>query len=329
MPAKKDPYASPSEKVMGLFGLMLFTDRKYSLKQLSTKFNCSKQSVLRMAEQVERSHVVNLKTEVIDGERFYWSEKQPQLKSLKFTPEELQHLAMCRDLVSHLMPVSIQNEIESTLLKAAAFAETAVLPDSGATVGVQFKGRIDYSPFHKVIKDLVAASTEKRICSVIYATNRSSEPKDYLYAPVKLLSYRESLYTHGWLLRTPDDSEPAHEITFAIQRVKGLDVLDETHEFIESPPEPKGFGVIDHEDFRVKVKFDKTVAGYIQERVWSDNQTLKSYKNGNIDLEFTANSWWEVKSWVLSFGGKARIVFPKELREEVKEAAEAILAINA
>jgi len=325
MPAKKDPYASPAEKVMGLFGLMLFTDRKYSLKQLAAKFNCSKQSVLRMAEQVERSHVVNLKTEVIDGERYYWSVKQPQLKSLKFTPEELQHLAMCRDLVSHLMPVSIQNEIESTLLKATAFAETEVLPDFGATVGVQFKGRIDYSPYHEQIKELVVASSEKRFCKVLYETALSPEPKEYLYAPYKLLSYRESLYTHGWLFRDPADAEPAHEITFAIQRIKGLEVLDDVHNVDEIPPEPKGFGVIDHEDFRVKVKFDKSVARYIKERVWSEDQTIKQYKNGNIDLEFTANSWWEVKSWVLSFGRNAKVVLPKLLRDEVLEEAQAIV----
>lgn len=329
MPAKKDPYASPAEKVMGLFGLLLFTDRKYSLKQLAIKFNCSKQSVLRMTEQVERSHVINLKTELVDGERFYWSEKAARKQSLHFTPEELQHLALCRDLVSHLMPEVIRNEIESTLLKATAFAETAILPDSGATCGVQFKGRIDYSPFHGVIKDLVAASAGTRLCKVQYLTNRSPKPKEYLFAPVKLLAYRESLYSHGWLLREPADAEPAHEITFAIQRIKRLDVLGEKHCFTEAPPEPKGFGVMDDQEFRVKVKFDKSVAGYVQERIWSPDQAIKQYKNGKIDLEFTANSWWEVKSWVLSFGGKASVVSPKALRKEVQKDAEAVLVANA
>ncbi|BDQ38757.1 hypothetical protein SYK_31170 [Pseudodesulfovibrio nedwellii] len=329
MPAKKDPYASPAEKVMGLLGLLLFTDRKYSLKQLATKFRCSKQNILRYAEQIERSHVVSLKTEMVEGERYYWSEKKPQLKSLHFTPEELQHLALCRDLVAHLMPVSIQNEIEATLLKATAFAETAILPDFGSFCGVQFKGRIDYSPFHQVIKDIVAASAAKQLCSVQYVTTRSPKAKEYLFAPVKLLAFRESLYTHGWLLREIGDLEPAHEITFAIQRIENLDVLNDAHGFTDEPPEPKGFGVIDHEDFRVKVKFDNSVAGYVQERIWSDDQSIKQYKNGNIDLEFAANSWWEVKSWVLSFGGKAKVVFPKELRSEIKEAAEAILAANS
>lgn len=326
MPAKKDPYASPAEKVVGLFGLLLFTDRKYSLKQLATKFNCSKQSVLRMAEQVERSHVINLKTDMVDGERYYWSEKTVRKQSLHFTPEELQHLALCRDLVAHLMPVPIQNEIESTLLKATAFAETGVLYDSGATCGVLFKGRIDYSPFHGMIKDLVAASADRRLCSVHYATNKTAKPKEYLYAPVKLLAYRESLYTHGWLFRDTNVTEPSHEITFAIQRIKQLDVLADQHQVLALPPEPQAFGVIDADEFRVKVKFDKSVAGYVQERVWSDDQVIKQYKNGNIDLEFTANSWWEVRSWVLSFGSKAKVVFPRELRDEVIEEAQAIVS---
>ncbi|WP_338669724.1 WYL domain-containing protein [Pseudodesulfovibrio methanolicus] len=94
-----------------------------------------------------------------------------------------------------------------------------------------------------------------------------------------------------------------------------------------TPPEPKVFGVMDGEEFRVKVKFGKAVAGYVQERIWSDDQSIRRYKNGNVDLEFSANSWREVRSGVLSFGSNAKVIYPKELRAEVVEEAQTILGM--
>ena len=52
MPKKLDPYASSAQKVLGLYSLLLFTGRSYSLGQLAGLFSCSKQTVLRMMEQI-------------------------------------------------------------------------------------------------------------------------------------------------------------------------------------------------------------------------------------------------------------------------------------
>ena len=51
MPEKKDPYSSPAMKVLRLYILLLFSGRKYSLAELARKFDCSKQTILRMIGQ--------------------------------------------------------------------------------------------------------------------------------------------------------------------------------------------------------------------------------------------------------------------------------------
>lgn len=56
MPAKKDPYASPTEKVVALFGVLLFSVRKHSLSQLADLLRCSKQMVMRAIEHLASTH---------------------------------------------------------------------------------------------------------------------------------------------------------------------------------------------------------------------------------------------------------------------------------
>lgn len=325
MPTKRDAYATPGEKLIGLLWLLLFSERKYSLSQLATKFRCSRPSVLRMIERIERSQVVRVETEIVERQRFYWASRPQMSPRLSFTQNELNDLVLCRDLVRHFMPGEMLEEYDLTMLKAAAFTDAGSLPEPGETCEVQFKGRIDYTPFQGVIADLMAAASQKRLCLLAYQSTPTSEVKSHYYGPVKLLAYRESLYTHGWLFREVDDKRPSHEITFAIQRIRQCRPLDRNHAISEAPPVPRGFGVINGEPFRVKLKFYEPVAGYVQERIWSDDQKLTRFANGNVDLEFTANSWDELRSWVLSFGENVKVLAPKELRDDVVEQAQFLI----
>ena len=77
--------------------------------------------------------------------------------------------------------------------------------------------------------------------------------------------------------------------------------------------------------FRVRVSFSADAAAYVQERTWSEDQTISPTPEGGIILEFTATSWPEVISWVLSFGPEASLLAPEDLREEIKEAVEKML----
>ena len=58
MAKKHNDDASPSEKILGLYGLLLFTGRKYNLSSLADKFDCSKQTILRMVKTIELTHTL-------------------------------------------------------------------------------------------------------------------------------------------------------------------------------------------------------------------------------------------------------------------------------
>ena len=66
----------------------------------------------------------------------------------------------------------------------------------------------------------------------------------------------------------------------------------------------------------------------VGERQWHASQKIRPVgKNGDEGIELTLElgSFEEVKRWVLSWGGHARVLEPKELAVQVKAAAQAIL----
>jgi predicted DNA-binding transcriptional regulator YafY len=109
--------------------------------------------------------------------------------------------------------------------------------------------------------------------------------------------------------------------TFAIQRIRRADILDESFD-----PDPsfdpaaftrKGFGVYHGPVYRVTIDFSPQVAHLIRERRFHVSQQVTEVGNG-ARLKMEAAGLPEIAAWVASFGGQARAVAPKELVEAVR-----------
>jgi predicted DNA-binding transcriptional regulator YafY len=87
------------------------------------------------------------------------------------------------------------------------------------------------------------------------------------------------------------------------------------------------FGVHSGEGkFEVVIRFTPRAADYIREKKWHASQTLRDLKGGGAELRMKLSSLAEVQRWVLSWGGEARVLQPRELVESVQAAAKKILA---
>ena len=58
---------------------------------------------------------------------------------------------------------------------------------------------------------------------------------------------------------------------------------------------------------------------YIRERIWHPSQELEELPDGRVVLRLRAGGFYEIRSWVLSFGAAAEVLEPEELREAVRE----------
>jgi predicted DNA-binding transcriptional regulator YafY len=87
------------------------------------------------------------------------------------------------------------------------------------------------------------------------------------------------------------------------------------------------FGVVSGEgEFEVVIRFDAFAAGYIREKRWHPSQELRELKGGAAELRMKLSSLAEVQRWVLSWGGHAKVIAPKELARSVREAAQQLLS---
>ena len=328
MPPKWDD-ATPSEKLLALFAMLLFNNRAFSLKELTGQscLNTSKASVARLIRQLEHTNVGNVQREKRGRESFYRLERPARVPSISLNADGLYQLALCRDFLAHLLPEKMRAETQSSLSQAVSFlpGDSQGLPPSiGASLS---KGRIDYTPFQKIISSLMKAMHQRRVCQIDYVSAAGRDKKRYAFAPVRLLAYHECLYAEGWRVTERDPVAPVYDdpLRLAVQRFRECRVTARQADALPPLPENRAMGVIQDEPFPVRVRFTAEAATYVAERQWSEDQKVEPQEDGSIILTASMSSAPECLSWLLIFGDQACLLEPEWLVRDLKKTVRAML----
>jgi len=78
-------------------------------------------------------------------------------------------------------------------------------------------------------------------------------------------------------------------------------------------------------NYEVVLRFNARAADYVREKKWHESQQQRELRGGGVELTLRLSGLEEVTRWVLSWGGDAKIVKPRELAEAVREAARRLL----
>jgi len=78
-------------------------------------------------------------------------------------------------------------------------------------------------------------------------------------------------------------------------------------------------------EYDVVLRFNARAADLIREKKWHESQQLRNLKSGGVELRLKLSSLVEIERWVLSWGGDAVVLKPRELSEAVRAAARKIL----
>ncbi len=135
------------------------------------------------------------------------------------------------------------------------------------------------------------------------------------------LALRENL----WYLVAFDPERKALR-TFALPRISRAAVLPES---FQRPPDfsPERFfasalGVLGGTgNFRVVIRFRRTVADRVREREWHESQELRDLPDGRLELTLHLGALPEIESWVLTWGAGAEVLAPPELRARLQTTA--------
>lgn len=196
----------------------------------------------------------------------------------------------------------------------------------------QFADIIQFAPIpkstakrsRKFLTVIQQALAEQRIIEIeYYAPSRQSRSRRKV-EPYRLWFSGRAHYLIGYC-RLRNDVR-----LFAVDRIRSLTLCDAG---FKSPPVTKidalmadSFGVFRGDPVVVGIVFSPRVADYIKETEWHDSQRITLQADGGVLLEMTVAGIEEVKYWILKWGKDAKVAYPPELREAVREEAREILA---
>ena len=320
---KKLSDAKPAEKLLTLYTILLVAARPYSLTELSGMLGCSKPTLARLLAHLEGSNFGKVQRSNSGREAFYQLEKPQRLPTVCLNAEGLYQLALCRELLTNLLPETMHKEMEKSLRQAVAFLPQGLqnLPDH---IGTSLsKGRIDYKPFQATLGIVLQAIRDHKVCEIRYKGAALAEEKSFDFAPKLIIGFRESLLVQGFIVADKGTALPVYDspTTLAIHRIKACDATRREARVPDIPePDNSTFGIMEGEPFTAVVRFAAAAATYVAERQWSAQQSIELHADGSLTLHVQGQSVPEFLSWVLSFGKAAEVLSPAWLRAEVGEA---------
>ncbi len=175
----------------------------------------------------------------------------------------------------------------------------------------------DYSDKSEILRDCIHSMIHRKVLRIYYKAINKRTSSQHELKIYTLLQYRSGLYLIG---RT----EKGDRITlFALERVTKTKKTSVTFNY---PPDysPQdyvdgAFGIIkgDGKLYNVVVNFSGKLGDIITSRKWHKTSSTKLLKDGTIQLSMTLSSLDQVVPWVLSFGNKAKVIKPKELKHAI------------
>lgn len=326
----QNPTEAPASiKMMLLYELLIFSGRPYTLSELRDKTGYSRQTIIRLVEQLDRhSRLGAVKTWKEGRERLYQmalaSRPRPDM-----TEDEIRIMAACRDIAAGILPGEYGELAKAALAKAA----TALLPDLGrreevlaSIIQTRTMGSIDYGPHAESIDSLRRAIREKRVCIIDYHKLKSPEAASYEVAVTGLQRHSDSLYAVGWKVAPKGTPVPVREITLAVHRIKGIRPTRRIHG-LALPDDRRDalYGFPQNDPVKVRVHFTRGVDQYIRERFWSEGQHMEELPDGSIILTFYSQSDNELFAKIMSFGVEATVIEPPSLQERICRECAALL----
>lgn len=336
MPPKHSD-SKPGEKLLTLYTLfMVQGERHISLGEIAKALECSKQTVLRLLDQMEASGFGKLEAPLIRGREHYYRMAPLPRKKLELGVQELAQLAQCRNMLVNILPKNVSAMLNKMTDSGAGLALPHVPPQEGQQeqLGLVYnKGYIDYAPFEPQYNTLMQALRQQRVCRVAYRRSPARDARIFCFVPMRIVLYHENIAFIGWEVTDTGRAKPVYDnsLFLYLQRFVSVDLTPRKALDLPTPPaahennKPGAFGIQVGEVFPVKLHFDAEVTGYVYDRQWSNRQECSIQEDGSLILDIDVQSDVEAIAWILGFGAKVRVLEPDWLRDAVRDEAQKIV----
>ncbi|MFA5839857.1 MAG: YafY family protein [Candidatus Margulisiibacteriota bacterium] len=306
----------------------LVKEKQYpNCRFLAQKFEVSERTVLRDIEAMKDSLGAEIEYDR-EHNGYYYVNDGFNLPALKLSEGELIAIFLGQETL---------NKYKSTPFAAAikqAFQKIEVLLPSTMSIDFDFIGQ-SYSFDNKDTKPLdnksaktfdllTKAISEKASIEINYYAIGKNISQRRIVDPYHLRHEQGTWYLVGWCHLRKDTR------IFAVAQIKSIQVLKVQFE-VKSDFSPERYFANSWGFERggklgnVIVKLSKEIARWFVDRKLHPSQKTKENKDGSITLSFQVEGTNEIRRWILSLGGKARVIAPSNLKKEIKNEAKEII----
>jgi predicted DNA-binding transcriptional regulator YafY len=297
-----------------------------AVEQAAAELGCAVRTVWRDFRVLEDAGFPIYDDRHADGRRSVWRLRDDFRRRLplKLTLSELTALLMSRALLGPAGAVGLPVEAAFDKIAGTLSRDALALIDRmREVIGVRALGAKLQVAAAEHLGQIQAALVERRRLRLSYYSMSRDALTERQVDP-----YHLTLHAGGYYLIGHCHLRGAVRI-FAVERIRALAV--EAARFTR----PAGFdpaaylagawGIIRGDVVTVRVRFARSLARYVRERLWHPTQQLRDAGAGRVELSLRVADTLEVRRWLLGFGAAAEVLEPAALREALRRDAEALV----
>jgi proteasome accessory factor B len=255
---------------------------------------------------------------------YYYTKPVSSFPSLKISEGELFALVVAEKALQQYRGTSFEKPLMSAFKKVSeSLPDEISLNLTGWNDSISFKTSAEPILNLKIFDQLAQSTARQEQLRLFYRKPGQAAPEPRVVNPYHLANVNGE-----WFLFAFDHLRKAIR-TFVPARIVRIERTGKKFErdgsFSIQTELRNSFGVHSgKEQIEVVLRFNENVADYIREKKWHPSQKLRNLPGVGVELRLTLSSIVEVERWVLSWGGDARVIEPRELAEKVRRAGAKI-----
>jgi proteasome accessory factor B len=256
---------------------------------------------------------------------YFYDGEVSSFPTMQITEGELFALVVAEKALQQYRGTSFEKPLLSAIRKMEqALPDTISLNLAEVEQTISFRTRAEPLLNLEVFDRLSRAVAQRRQLDLVYRKPGQQKTEARLVDPYHLANINGE-----WFLFAFDHARQDIR-TFVPARIQSVKttgkIFDRPQKFSLENRLRDSFGVHSGEGkHQVVLRFNERAADYVREKKWHGSQQLIELKDGGVELHLQLSSLLEIQRWVLSWGGDARVIKPRELIESVQQAARNIL----
>jgi proteasome accessory factor B len=248
---------------------------------------------------------------------------------MQITEGELVALVVAEKALQQYRGTSFEKPLLSAIKKMEqSLPDTISLNLADVEQTFSFRTRAEPVLNLEIFDALAKATAQRKQVELTYRKPGRQQTEQRLVDPYHLANINGEWYLFAY------DHDRKDIRTFVPARVQSIKqtgkTFDRPQKFSLEQRLRDSFGVHSGEgEYDVVIRFNARVADYVREKKWHESQQLHELKGGGVELRLKLSSLIEIERWVLSWGGDATVIKPRELVEAVNQSARKILRMKS